>query len=152
MKQTRTMIEEQDPFRAAQAAMKVGDWTSAKAQFERAPDTPETHDGLGIALWWLNEINAAHQQRILAFNGFKQRGDLQIAAAVAAWLAREQVFLHSNISAMNGWFARADRLIEQAGDSSQRGWVMLYRASMLAPPDELEIRNCPGLGTCPTLS
>jgi len=135
------MTDIPDPLASAQVALKMGDWSAAKAQLERAlqtNDTPEAHDDLGIVLWWLNQIGAAHQQRILAHNGFKQRGDLRRAALIAAWLAREQVFLHANISAMNGWFSRADRLIEQAGDCAERGWVLLYRASMLASPAELE--------------
>jgi DNA-binding NarL/FixJ family response regulator len=131
----------EDSFAAAQAALKLGDWQTARSQFERAlaaTDSPEAHDGLGIALWWLNDISASHQQRITAYHGFRQRGDFHLAAAIAAWLAREQVFFHSNLSAMKGWFALADRLIVQAGECSQAGWVALYRASMLATPAALE--------------
>src|SRR4051794_144361 len=102
-----------DSFAAGQAALQIGDWLAAKTHFERAiqtEDIPEVRDGLGIALWWLNDISGAHQQRIHAYNAFKSRGNRAHAALIAAWIAREQVFLHSNASAMTGWFARAQRL------------------------------------------
>jgi len=92
-----------------QSALANAKWEDAKEQFESAlmeSDSPEAHDGLGLALWWLNEIPESHEQRTLAYRGYKSSGDLPKAARLAAWLAREQVFLRANVSAMNGWFAR----------------------------------------------
>jgi len=99
--------------------------------------TPETFDGLGIALWWLNQIDAAHEQRIAAFVGYKKQGNMRRAGFVAAWLAREQVFLDGNQSAMKGWFARAERLLNTVNPCPEQGWLALFRASMLATPAEL---------------
>jgi ATP/maltotriose-dependent transcriptional regulator MalT len=99
--------------------------------------TPEAHDGLGLALWWLNEIGTAHHHRTQAFLGYQQTGNLRRAAWLAAWLAREQVFFRGNVSAMNGWFARAERLLAELGPCPERGWLDLYRATMTAPPAEL---------------
>jgi ATP/maltotriose-dependent transcriptional regulator MalT len=126
---------------AAQAALHAAQWQQAKALFEAAlaeQDTPEVRDGLGLALWWLNEVSAAHEHRTRAYLGYKQRGDARRAAWLAAWLAREQVFLRANASAMNGWFARADRLLADQGPCAERGWVDVYRASMTASPQALE--------------
>jgi ATP/maltotriose-dependent transcriptional regulator MalT len=126
---------------AGQTALQAGDWRAAQTAFEAAlseQDSPEAQDGLGVALWWLNEIDRAHQHRSAAYLGYKKRGDLCRAALIAAWLAREQVFLHGNASAMNGWFARAERLLHQTGDCPERGWFTLLRASMLATPEQLE--------------
>jgi ATP/maltotriose-dependent transcriptional regulator MalT len=123
------------------AALARADWPAARMAFERAlaeGDDPQAHDGLGLALWWLNDIAAAHYQRTRAFIGYQRAGNIRRAAWLAAWLAREQVFLRANGSAMNGWFARAERLIADAGECAERGWVALYRASMSAPPPELE--------------
>lgn len=126
---------------AGQAALARGDWHGAREAFvavlERQ-ESAEAHDGLGIALWWLNEIEAAHQQRTLAYQSYLQRGEPARAALIATWLGREQVFLHGNASAMNGWFARAERLLEQASACPERGWFTLLRASMIAPPEQLE--------------
>jgi ATP/maltotriose-dependent transcriptional regulator MalT len=131
----------QNHLEAGWAALKTADWTGAKANFEKtlqADDTPEAQDGLGIALWWLNEISASHHHRTLAYNGFKERGEVGRAALLACWLGREQVFLHSNVTAMRGWFARAERLIGQIAPSRETAWCDMLRASMMDKPDDLE--------------
>ncbi len=126
---------------SGQAALVAGDWERARVSFEEAikeEDSPEAHDGLGQALWWLNRIEPAHRHRSHAYLMFKKQGDLRRAGYIAAWLAREQVFLHANVSAMKGWFARAERLLGEAGPCVEAGWLLILRASMLAAPGELE--------------
>lgn len=126
---------------AGHHALKSADWEGAKAHFEKAlreAETPESHDGLGIALWWLNEIDNAHHHRTMAYTGYKERGDFGIAAVIASWLAREQVFLRGNFMAMQGWFARAEWLISQLGPCPEREWCSILRASMMENPLELE--------------
>src|SRR5689334_8941623 len=105
-------------------ALARAQWSEAREAFEAAlaqEETPEAHDGLGIALWWLNDIRASHEQRTVAYNGFRKRGDVKRAARLAAWLAREQVFFQGNVSGMNGWFARAERLLEDQGRCAELG-------------------------------
>lgn len=135
------MSQAQASLTAAHDALRTARWQQAKALFEAAlaeQDTPEARDGLGLALWWLNDVSAAHEHRTRAYLGYKQRGDARRAAWLAAWLAREHVFLRANASAMNGWFARADRLLADQGPCAERGWVDVYRASMTASPQALE--------------
>jgi ATP/maltotriose-dependent transcriptional regulator MalT len=125
---------------AGQASLKTAAWTEAKTHFEKVlaqTELPEAHDGLGLALWWLNEIHAAHHHRTLAYTGFKERGETGRAARIACWLAREQVFLNANVPAMHGWFARAERLIEQLDSALERAWFLILRASMLDDPHQL---------------
>ena len=124
-----------------QEALIRADWSQAKTSFEHAlseRETPEGHDGLGLALWWLNDVIAAHEQRTQAYLGFKTGGNFQRAAYLAAWLAREQVFLRGNTSAMLGWFARAESLLEEDRESAARGWLDIYRATMVAPIEALK--------------
>lgn len=135
-----TTLPSNEHLARGQAALRSADWAAARDSFAAAlaaEPLPEAHDGLGVALWWRNEVRAAHEARISAFLGYKARGDFGRAARVAAWLAREQVFLDSNGSAMNGWFVRAEQLLTQAGPCVEQAWVRLYRASMIAPPEEL---------------
>lgn len=125
----------------AQAALAAGDWQAARDGFEaalRGQASAEAHDGLGLALWWLNEIPAAQRQRGIAYRLYRQQGQAARAALLAAWLGREQLFLHGNAGAMNGWFRRAQRLLAGEGPCVERGWFLLLRASLLAPPAELE--------------
>jgi ATP/maltotriose-dependent transcriptional regulator MalT len=135
------MKDTQDHVAAGQAALKSAHWPAAKLQFEtalQAADVPEAHDGLGLALWWLNDIRASHEQRAAAYVGYKKRRDYRRAARAAMWLAREQVFLSANYSAMKGWFARADRLLLDVEPCVEQGWLSLFHASLLAPPQGLE--------------
>jgi DNA-binding NarL/FixJ family response regulator len=128
-----------DPVEAGQQALRAADWRAARTLFGRAleqADRPEARDGLGLALWWLNQVAASHEQRALAYAAFKRDGDLATAARIAAWLAREQIFLHASASGMNGWFARAERLLSELGPCRERGWYLIYRASLLSPPEE----------------
>ncbi len=126
-----------DPVEAGQQALRAADWRAARTLFGRAleqADRPEARDGLGLALWWLNQVAASHEQRALAYAAFKRDGDLATAARIAAWLAREQIFLHASASGMNGWFARAERLLSELGPCRERGWYLIYRAhSFLLP-------------------
>lgn len=125
---------------AGEKKLQGGDWAGAQADFEAAlqeHDSPDAHDGLGIALWWLNKVDAAHEHRTTAYVGFKKQGNVRRAAFIAAWLAREQVFLDANQSAMKGWFARAERLLSEDDSCPERGWLDIFRASMLAAPQEL---------------
>jgi uncharacterized protein HemY len=53
---------------SAQAELRAARWRQAKALFEAAlaqGDAPAARDGLGLALWWLNDASAAHEQRTL---------------------------------------------------------------------------------------
>ena len=136
----REMKDEPDYIAAGWAALQTADWLSAKQHFEAAlqeSDTPAAHDGLGQTLWWLNEIRAAHEQRAAAYLGYKKQREYQRAAMVAMWLAREQLFLNANTSAMKGWFARAERLLQEVEPCVEHGWFKLFRASVLATPLEL---------------
>ena len=124
-----------------QSALTKADWAEAKKHFEDAlleSDAPDARDGLGLALWWLNDISGSHKQRTQAYLGYKSNGNLPKAARLAAWLAREQVFLRANISAMKGWFARAFRLRDEMIECAETGWVNIYHASMTASPEGQE--------------
>ncbi len=136
-----TKPDELRPIQKGWAALKKADWNTAKAQFEAAlslASTPEAHDGLGLAYWWLNNIEAAHDHRAQAFVAYKEQGNLARAALLASWLGREQVFLNGNSSAMQGWFARADRLLAEAGNCVEAHWHTIFRASMVASNADLE--------------
>jgi DNA-binding NarL/FixJ family response regulator len=135
------MTEIQEMILSGQTALKNANWTDARDIFEQCvknEDSAEAQDGLGIALWWLNQIRAAHQHRMRAFVSYKNRGDFRKAARIAAWIAREEVFLNANVNAMQGWFARAERLLRREQPCAEQGWFLLYRASMLSKPEELE--------------
>lgn len=140
-------------FSAGQDALNRADWAEAAAAFERAlaaAGTPESHalaealglaeahDGLAVALWWLNEVDAAHRHRARAFVGYRERGEVGRAARIACWLAREQLFLDGNAPAMQGWFSRAEQLVRMLPPGgSERAWYDVMSASVTATPREM---------------
>lgn len=129
-----------EKLKIGQAALHNAAWVDARNAFDaalEAADTPEAHDGVAIALWWLNEIDVAHQHRTLAYKGFMAQGANGRAATIACWLGREQVFLHGNSLAMQGWFGRADRLLQALDSPVETAWCQMLRASVIASPQEM---------------
>src|SRR5215472_10722863 len=128
-----------DAIAEGRRALAGGDWGAARAAFETAlaaAPSPEADDGLGLALWWLDELQPAHRHRAAAYNGYLAAGDPGRAAVIAAWLAREQVFLHGDGAAAGAWLARADAAAATA-DPAAAAWCRLLRASLGAGSAEL---------------
>ena len=121
-------------------ALRAGDWEGARSAFEVAldeADSPALHDGLGRALWWLGDPDGAMEHRERAFVLLKDSDPLR-AGTVAIWLAREHRSVHGNEAAANGWLARAERLLGDAG--SERGWLEIARGRRADDPTERDRR------------
>jgi class 3 adenylate cyclase len=120
-----------------QTALESGDWSAAKKAFEEAlgdNESPEALDGLGQALWWMNDLVRAIELRERAYGNFAERGDVRAAISVAVWLAREYFTVHGNLAASGGWVARAESLCAEAGDCSECGWLELLKGFMAHDP------------------
>jgi DNA-binding NarL/FixJ family response regulator len=105
------------------AAIAEAAWEDARAAFEEAlagEDSPEARDGLGQALWWIGDIAAALQQRERAYAAYLERGEERKAATLALWISQEQIAAYGNMAVANGWFARAERLLADAGPCPER--------------------------------
>ncbi len=79
------MKDDSDYGAAGWAAVQAAQWLEAKQQFEAAlqeADTPAARDGLGLTLWWLNDIHAAHNQRTIAYLGYKNAANI---GALPCW-------------------------------------------------------------------
>jgi DNA-binding NarL/FixJ family response regulator len=132
----------EDPLARAQEALREGDCAGARAGFEAIlaeSDAPEAHEGLGRALWWLQEVDAALVQLELAYLGYRERGDAERAAASALWLSREYAAVHGNNAASSGWHARAEGLLRDAAPTRELGWLALSRAERATKPDEIRL-------------
>jgi DNA-binding CsgD family transcriptional regulator len=118
-------------------ALAAGDWARARTAFEAAVaagDSPEALDGLGRALWWLRDAEAAVVNRERAYAGFRRDGDLARAARIALWLSREYALVWRNEAAASGWLARAERLLADVAPGSDEGWLDLARAERSRDP------------------
>jgi len=71
-------------------ALEAAQWEAARAAFEAALDaeeTPEGHDGLGQALWFLGSVEKGIASREHAFEEYVRCGKCDPAARVAVWVS-----------------------------------------------------------------
>ena len=129
-----------DLLAAAEEALASGDWGGARAAFEEVlQDAPsaKAEDGLGRALWWLQDTQSAISHVERAYAGYREAGDIRRAAASALWLSREFAAAYGNDAVSSGWIARAEGLLRSAGDVPEQGWLSLSRAERATAPGEI---------------
>lgn len=137
---TMAVEAEQDPIARGEAALRAGDWEGARAVFETAlaaSDIPAAHEGLGRALWWLQDTEGAISQIESAYAGNRESGESLRAAGNALWLAREFTAAYGNSSVSAGWYARAEGLLKDADEVLEQGWLSLTRAERSDLPAEM---------------
>jgi DNA-binding CsgD family transcriptional regulator len=118
-------------------ALTAGEWENARSSFAEAlaaEDTPEAHDGLGLALWWLRKVDGGIAEREQAYAIFRKRGDSARAARIAMWLATEYLEAVGNEAASRGWFARAEGLVRDLDSDLERGWLAVTRGRLASRP------------------
>ena len=123
----------QDPGAAALDAGWVdlagGRWAAALACFERAvasKETPEAHEGLSWAAWWLDDADVVFAARDRAYRLYKQRGDRPAAARMATWLACDELDFHGAFAVASGWLGRARRLLGELEPGVEHGWLAFF--------------------------
>ncbi|MEO8292413.1 MAG: response regulator transcription factor [Actinomycetota bacterium] len=116
-----------------EAALGAGEWQRARDAFEatiEGSESPEAHDGLGLALWWLRDVDGALEHRGRAFAGFRRAGETSRAARTAMWLAWEYAEALGNEPLSRGWLARAEGSVRDSSSELDRGWLAFTRARL----------------------
>ena len=134
---------EPDLVRRGEVALASADWEAAREAFELAlkdDDSPEAHDGLARALWWLGDVDGAIEHREAAYARFRQRGDAATAGRLALWLAREYLEAVGNEPVSSGWIARATGILHEMPEAPESSWLELTLASRAANPAEMRGR------------
>ena len=129
-----------DPLARGDEALQGGDWEAARAAFEEAlrhAGTARAHEGLARALWWSHDTDGAISQMERAYAAHREDSDTRAAAACALWLAREFKAAYGHDAVSGGWLARAERLLREAGDVPERGWLALSRAEREDAPQDM---------------
>ena len=136
------MGESHDLLGTGADALARADWPAARSAFEAAiaiEVTAEGLDGLARSLWWLGRPDEALTVRERAFGAFRDH-DPRRAARIALWLAGEYE-VGGNLSAANGWKARAERLLEDLPEAPEHGWAALASARQTGDPARAERRS-----------
>jgi len=131
-----------DLVRTGTDALECADWPAALSAFDDAlaiEVTAEALDGLARSLWWLGRPGEALTVRERAFSAFRDQ-DPHRAARIALWLAGEYE-VSGNLSAANGWKARAERLLVGVPEAPEHGWAALANASPTSDPTRAEQRS-----------
>ena len=106
-----------------------GRWAAALACFQRAvgaKETPEAHEGLSWAAWWLDDADVVFAARDRAYDLYKQRGDRPAAARMATWLACDELDFHGACAVASGWLGRARRLVGELEPGPEHGWLAFF--------------------------
>jgi DNA-binding NarL/FixJ family response regulator/tetratricopeptide (TPR) repeat protein len=126
---------------AGREALAASDWERARDCFERAlarGESADALDGLAQALQWLGDYDAAITAHERALTAYRRQGRAPQASDQARALGFLHGAVHGNEAAANGWFARAESLLEGIADAPQRGWLALDRAPLTQDPAERE--------------
>lgn len=119
-------------------ALRAGEWQSARECFERSlslGESPEAFEGLGWAAYCVDDDPLTFEARERAFRLYRQRGDDQAAARVAAWLAADWLEFRGEPAVANGWLHRAHRLLDATEPGPGHGWLAAHEASMIVDDD-----------------
>ncbi|HVL96473.1 MAG TPA: LuxR C-terminal-related transcriptional regulator [Solirubrobacteraceae bacterium] len=109
MEDARTALA--DGWRAFEAS----EWEAAAAAFESAIAAgaeAEGRDGLAQVRWFECRIDEALRLREEAYAGFRRAADDARAAECALWLSVEILSSRGTEAVANGWFRRAERLLD----------------------------------------
>ena len=119
-----------DALDEGRRALAAGEWEEARAAFADVlhdGEQPEARDGLGLALWFLGEIEEGLAVRQLAFAAYAAAGECDAAARLGVWISH-QYLISGRGSLANGWLERAERALDGQRDCAGQGWVLLERA------------------------
>jgi tetratricopeptide (TPR) repeat protein len=118
---------------AGKVALGAGEWEAARVSFQAALEQEESAEalyGLGTALYWLAETEAAVHALERAHAEFRHRPDPAQAGFIAVELCLYYAASLGNLAAARGWLGRAARLAADYRLTSLEGWVVLCRAAM----------------------
>ena len=111
------------------AALRVGDGAGARLAFERAltecPTTGEVLEGLARAAYLELDFPRAIEDWERAYAVYREACDPVGAVRVARQVAYMYGAVMGDGAVMNGWIARAQTLLSEAGESAETGWVSL---------------------------
>ena len=127
------------PLAAGWAALKGGEWERARASFEESLldcETPEAHEGIGVAAQMLDEDTLTFDARERAYRLYLRRGDKASAARIAAWLAADRLMFRGEPAIANGWLQRAHSLIDGLEPGIDHGWLAIHEGHMAIAMDE----------------
>ena len=125
-------LDRSELLASAGAALGRRAWAEALELFEQAlasEESAEALEGLAVASWWLDDVEAAIAARERAYVLRRERGETIEATRVAGLLAWDYGAMRGVNAVANGWLQRARRLAEDLEPSAEHAWLPLIEAS-----------------------
>jgi DNA-binding CsgD family transcriptional regulator len=114
-------------------AFERGDAEASRAAFEAALDLEESGEaleGLARALYLAVDYPGSIEAHERAFAAYRDEGDAIGAARAARILFWMNGQLYGNWAVADGWLARAERLLAEAGENTlEHGWIEFMHAN-----------------------
>jgi LuxR family maltose regulon positive regulatory protein len=130
MERTVPAPEARDTLAAARDALRRGSWQEARGLLAAIPDLQESAPALeayALSCWWLEEIPAMFEARERAFRLYRDLGDNVSAARIASALGMDYADFREELAVANGWFQRAESLLQGINLCPEHGWLHLNR-------------------------
>jgi hypothetical protein len=125
------MAQTIDPAGVARDAASRQAWREAFEAYEQLDQSSLSAEDLeryGEAAWWRGKLGEAIRLRERAYVAYSGEGKDVDAARVALTLSWDEAN-RGAFSVAQGWFATAERLLENREESAEHGRIALTRAS-----------------------
>jgi len=112
-------------------ALSNGEWENAKdflVDALKQEESPEVYEELGWACWWLNDASEVFENRTKAFNLYIERDDNLGAVRNACWMGVDYIEFKGEFAIANGWFKRAENLLEGLPPSTELSMFKILKA------------------------
>jgi LuxR family transcriptional regulator, maltose regulon positive regulatory protein len=133
-----TATSARDHLHAGRAALARGDWEQARASFDAAlavDESAEAWEGRSWAAWWLDDVALCLDAREHAYRTYRAGGDGCAAARMALWIGDDHLEFRGEAAIANGWFQRAERILDELEPAPEHGWLAVFRAHLLLGHD-----------------
>ncbi len=132
----------EDPLSAGGAALGLRAWAQARKHYAHAleiRESAEALEGLAVASWWDDDVDAAIAARERAFVLRREAGQTREAAWDAGFLAWDYGAMRGVDAVANGWLQRARRLVAELEPSVEHAWLPLIEASFHLDTDVVTV-------------
>ncbi|HEX5025154.1 MAG TPA: LuxR C-terminal-related transcriptional regulator [Agriterribacter sp.] len=126
--------------------LSAGNWKEAKEILEDAVSkdpTAETYEALAQACWWVNDTASVLAHREKAYQLFLEKNNKYGASRNASFLGIDYLELKGEFAIANGWFTRAETMLDGLAPSPEEGLIKLLKgrqAFMLEPTNDTALR------------
>lgn len=118
-------------IRQARDCIAGGDWIGAADAATRAladEESAEAHELLGLACWWLSDIDTLFRSRERAWQLYVAADERRRAARIGVWLDWDYRAFRGEPAVAQGWLRRVRRLLADDTDCAEYGWLLMREA------------------------